>query len=498
MRFGRYQLTQRLGAGGMAEVFRASEEGPRGFSRDVALKRILPQFAHNPEFADMLATEARVSALLQHPVIVQILEFGEIEGIYYLALELVEGCDLRRLRFACNKRGVPMPPGLACYLMAEVASALAYAHARCDSDGRPLEIVHRDVSPSNIMVATSGAVKLLDFGIAKASSFVRDEQTRTGMLKGKLSYMSPEQANGLALDRRSDIFSLGIVFHECLVGARLFKADSDSQTLDLVRAAQVRRPSDVVSGIDPAIDEIVARMLAPTPDARYADCGDVVTALAPLTQRLGGSASALRRFVQDLGPEVRTNPVPLSDSGEAMNDAPAMAPTVEMAVEGEVQSKTNRHLSGWWQRLWPALGVLALGGAVLAVVRGNGTTRQPPAAASAPAAHVEGVPVSRVAAIDMAAPPRAASTTPPPSPQVRLHLDGTAGAEATIDGQMVGTVPLDVVLPRAAGTRLLNVKLAGHRAYSHQIAADLDVSLRIDLASTRPHHEPLVKNPFGQ
>jgi serine/threonine protein kinase len=297
MQFGRYRLIERLGFGGMAEVFRAREEGPRGFSRTVALKRILPELAHVREFIDMLVTEARISALLQHPVIVQVFDYGQLERTWFLALELVEGCNLRELQTRCREQDCRLPPGLVCHIVGQVASALAYAHARTYDDGRPLWIVHRDVSPSNIMISSSGAVKLLDFGIAKAASFVRCEETRSGILRGKLSYMSPEQASSLPIDRRSDIFSLGIVLYECLVSSRLFKAEGDLETLDLVRRATVRPPSELVPGLDRALDDVVMKMLAAKPSDRYQHCSELIADLLPIQQRLGEGPKELERFI---------------------------------------------------------------------------------------------------------------------------------------------------------------------------------------------------------
>jgi hypothetical protein len=469
MQFGRYRFLDRIGSGGMAEVFRALEEGPHGFSREVAIKRILPEFAHHPEFIGMLVSEARVSARLQHPVIVQVLEFGQVEQHYYLALELVEGCNLRQLLERAHDSGHELPAGLACYIVGQVASGLAYAHARNDSDGRPLHIVHRDVSPSNIMVAPAGAVKLLDFGIAKAADVVRDEQTRTGMMKGKLSYMSPEQASAQPIDQRSDIFSLGVVFYEALVGQRLFKGDSDSETLERVRRAAVSPPSQLVPGLPGGLDAVVLKMLAAAPADRYRDCNEVAAALAPLTQRLGGSATELARFVAVVGLPV--------------NEATATG-SVGMPVEGERSSTVRatvldqgkrrpeptgraamlRSVSLW---AWTLLAVAAMAGLIASVSRatsGNGGRE----AATQP------LPGPSL-------PPGAPPVVAVPASKVRLQIRGTEDATVSVDGKLIGTTPLDVQLPRASGTRLLEVEREGFRSYAHQVAAGFDVSLRIEL-----------------
>jgi serine/threonine-protein kinase len=194
-----------------------------------------------------------------------------------------------------------MPIGAACHVVQRVAAALAYAHDLRDESDRPLQIVHRDVSPSNIMIAKTGDVKLLDFGIAKAADHLVDEKTRTGTLRGKLSYLAPEQVETAPADRRSDIFALGVVAFEALTGRRLFRGKTDLETLSLVRRAVVPPPSTVRPGIDRDLDELVLRMLARDPEERYQHCEPVVAALAEITHRLHGDERSLRRFVDEIG-----------------------------------------------------------------------------------------------------------------------------------------------------------------------------------------------------
>ncbi|HEX6836454.1 MAG TPA: serine/threonine-protein kinase, partial [Polyangia bacterium] len=252
--FGRYRLLDRLGAGGMAEVYRAVLDGPQGFSRNVVLKRILPNLAHDEGFLRLFLDEARISALLHHPAIVQVFDFGAIDGTYFLAMELIEGWTLGQLMQLCKQRLTAVPVADVCYAMSELCGALAYAHALSDDSGRALEIVHRDVSPSNIMIGKQGGVKLLDFGIARAAEHARDERTRAGTRKGKLSYMSPEQTSAARVDRRSDIFSLGIVFYEWLTMRRLFKRESDVQTVLALREDPIVAPSVHKNGIPRELD----------------------------------------------------------------------------------------------------------------------------------------------------------------------------------------------------------------------------------------------------
>jgi serine/threonine protein kinase len=298
--FGRYRLLDRIGAGGMAEVFRAVLDGPQGFSRTVVLKRILPNLAHDDTFLRLFLDEARISALLHHPAIVQTFDFGALDGTYFLAMELVEGWTLSDVMLMCKQRLTAVPIADVCYAMSELAGALAYAHALADETGRPLEIVHRDVSPSNIMISRQGGVKLLDFGIARAAEHVRDERTRHGTRKGKLSYMSPEQTSASAVDRRADIFSLGIVFYEWLTMRRLFKRDNEITTVLAIRNDPIVAPSVHHTGIPPELDALVMKMLARDPRERYQSCDDVVTDLVPIVQRLRGHTQSLRAFVQKL------------------------------------------------------------------------------------------------------------------------------------------------------------------------------------------------------
>ncbi|HEY6065072.1 MAG TPA: protein kinase, partial [Thermoanaerobaculia bacterium] len=243
-RFGQYELLERIASGGMAELFRARRSGVEGFQKIVAIKKILPHIADNDEFITMFADEAKVAAQLNHPNIVHIYDLGKIEsGGYFIAMEYVEGTDLRTILRSGRELELPLPTSLAVYIASKVASALDYAHRRRDARGEELRIVHRDVSPQNILISYEGEIKLCDFGIAKADRKV--SRTESGSLKGKLQYMSPEQAWGKPIDHRSDLFSLGAVLHEMLTGERLFRGDSDMTVLELVRKADVPPPSRI-------------------------------------------------------------------------------------------------------------------------------------------------------------------------------------------------------------------------------------------------------------
>jgi serine/threonine protein kinase len=294
-RFGRYRLLGEIGRGGMGIIYRAVSQGPEGFSRACVIKRIVPHLSSDPGFVRALIGEARLSALVLHPGIVQVYELGEVDGEYYLVMEYVDGISLLHAMQRSQHLARPVPPGVAAFLVSELAVALGYAHALKDEEDRPLEIVHRDVSPSNVMLGRAGTVKLLDFGIAHAASHVRDVETRTGALKGKFAYMSPEQAEGLPIDRRSDLFALGVVLWEALTLKRLFYGADDMQTLRLVREAKV-----TATGIDAQLDAVLQKALARDPQERFASGEDLAAALQPIAYRLDGSALSMRRFVAEM------------------------------------------------------------------------------------------------------------------------------------------------------------------------------------------------------
>jgi TonB family protein len=274
-RFGQYEIVDRIASGGMAELYKAKQKGVEGFQKTVAIKKILPHLADNDEFIAMFADEAKLAAQLNHPNIIHIYDLGKIEeGGYFIAMEYVEGRDLRAILQSGHEVGVPLPVPLAVYIASKVASALDYAHRRRDSDGRDLHIVHRDVSPPNILISYEGDIKLCDFGIAKAAS--KASQTESGALKGKLQYMSPEQAWGKAIDRRSDLFSLGTVLHEMLTGERLFQGDSDLSVLEKVRRAEIHAPSSVNSEISASLDAVVLKALAREAEERYANAAELL------------------------------------------------------------------------------------------------------------------------------------------------------------------------------------------------------------------------------
>jgi len=299
--FGRYTLTERLASGGMAEVFRAKIVSSHGFEKVVVIKRILPHLAADPAFVTMFIDEAKLMAQLTHPKIVQLLDFGDVAGQYFMALEYIDGNDaLALLRSAAQKK-VRVPVYLVVYVIAEILDALDYAHTVADMSGRPLRIVHRDISPSNIFIARHGEVKLGDFGIAHASD--READTQAGTLKGKYGYMSPEQVVGGALDGRSDLFAVGIVLAESFMGRRLFTAPNDLDVLLMVRDARIDRLDKYGHDVPPELAGIVRKALRRDVSQRYQTAAEFRDDLADYLFSVGvrvGPAD-LRAFMSDLG-----------------------------------------------------------------------------------------------------------------------------------------------------------------------------------------------------
>jgi serine/threonine protein kinase len=297
-RFGPYELIDRVAIGGMAEVFKAKKAGVEGFEKVVALKRILPHLSDNKEFLDMFVDEAKMVAGLTHPNIVQIYELDRIEKSYYIAMEYVHGRDLRTIMKRAREKGLRMPLDLSLRVVSQVCAALEYAHRKKDDRGRPMEIVHRDVSPQNILISFEGDVKLVDFGIAKAAT--KASNTDRGALRGKLLYMSPEQAWGRPIDRRSDVFSLGIVLYEMVTETKPFiGAGTELTILELVRQCVITPAREINPRVPEALDRVIMKALAREPEERYQDAGQMQRGLERfLRERPPVTARDLARFLE--------------------------------------------------------------------------------------------------------------------------------------------------------------------------------------------------------
>ncbi len=260
----RYTILRKITDGGTAEIFLAKQHGAQGFEKTVVLKRIFTTFYADPQFRHMLVDEAHIAMSLNHSNIVQVLDLGEADGRYFLALELVDGWSLDRILKRAKAAGVPIPPALALYVTAEICRALAYAHGKKRPDGKPLGIVHRDVSPHNVLLSEQGEVKLTDFGIAKAQN--KTEKSLGNLIKGKIAFMSPEQASAGELDARSDLFSLGTMLYAMITRRHPFDAPTDYETLMLVKNGDFLPPETARPGLNPELYRVIRKAMGKTPE----------------------------------------------------------------------------------------------------------------------------------------------------------------------------------------------------------------------------------------
>jgi serine/threonine protein kinase len=283
--FGKYELERRLAVGGMAEIFLANVKGVEGFEKTIVLKRILPHLAEEPDFVKMFIDEAKLASTLTHPNIVQVYELGSIENKFFIAMEYVPGIDLSTLAKKIWLRGELVPLGAALAIGIDAARGLHYAHEKRDSTGQQLGLVHRDVSPQNILLSNEGQVKITDFGIAKAEN--KSTKTRSGVLKGKFSYMAPEQAFGKNIDRRADLFALALVVYELFANKRQYKSDNELEMLEMARVAEIPPLTTVVPGFPESLSIVLQKALAPKMDERYASCAEFANELQKAAHALG-------------------------------------------------------------------------------------------------------------------------------------------------------------------------------------------------------------------
>src|SRR5689334_22978828 len=273
---GKYRLIAELGHGGMAEVYLAVVRGPAGFNKLVVVKQIRPQLAEDPEFLTMFLDEARLAARLNHPNVVQTNEVGQEGRRYFIAMEYLEGQPLNRIVNRTAKEGL-LTPALYVRILIDALNGLHYAHELADFDGTPLMVVHRDMTPHNVFVTYSGQVKVVDFGIAKALG--SSSETRTGVLKGKVAYMAPEQAMGEKVDRRADLFSVGVMLWEAATGKRLWKGVPDITILQRLLSGEVPSPRSIKPEVPEKLEAIIMKALSHQRDDRYENAGDLILAL---------------------------------------------------------------------------------------------------------------------------------------------------------------------------------------------------------------------------
>ncbi|EAU67284.1 serine/threonine protein kinase [Stigmatella aurantiaca] len=424
---GRYSLLTRLAVGGMAEIWLARQVGPKGFEKFIVIKRILDGLGTEPEFVGMFLDEARLAAQLNHPNIVQIFDLGEEAGAFYIAMEYLPGENLASLVRTGMRQGRPLPIPFAVRIIASAAEGLAYAHAKTGPDGALLGIVHRDVSPQNLLVTYDGVVKVLDFGIAKAAT--RESQTLAGQVKGKASYMSPEQARGQSLDARSDIFSLGVILFEMVTQSRLFKF---AEPLAALQAVASEEPLPLAHERNPEVPEalglIIAQALTRQPGQRYPSARHFQSALEEWLRgqsEATGSAELASYMSQVFGERIqeRARLLDAARSGEmtasSARRVAARNSSVNTLPESAPQAEEETTLEQpWLQRR--RLHLVGAAAVVLAVGAGGG--------------------VALLTARQMPPEPVAAPT--PPSPPVLTIETDPPGARLMVDGKDVGRAPL--------------------------------------------------------
>jgi len=404
-RFGDYVLIDRIAQGGMAELFLAKRRGVEGFEKIVAIKRILPELSWNREFVSMFINEAKIAARLSHPNIVQIFDFGKIDNYYFIAMEYVHGENLRALLQRSVQKGIPLSPELAAFIVARACAGLDHAHRKIDESGRPLRIVHRDVSPQNVLVSYDGDVKVVDFGIAKAVA--ENPEVTRGVLKGKLAYLSPEQVHGGSLDARSDIFAIGLVLYELLAGKKLFAQSDPAEVLDSIVHIDAEAVVRSLSRSDRTLREVLRQSLAIDPENRFRSAGEMQMALEEYLRQRGDPGGTMQltnlmRLLFDEKVGEHTSQILRSQ----LMGKPARAPRAAVR-------------SGSSKRLVAALGGAALGLVMLLVAspKLRASTPQTPSSSRAqPAAPVAPPAVTRVE------PPR------PPAPPEEKELPPKASA----------------------------------------------------------------------
>jgi serine/threonine protein kinase len=518
--FGKYYLLDRIGVGGMAEVFLAVAFGLQGFQRTLVIKRMLAHLSQDGAFVKMFIDEAKLSGLLSHPNLVQIFEFGQIDESFFIAMEHVQGETLLAVQTKLAEQARIAPVGATLEIIRQVCLGLNYAHGLQSATGQPIGIVHRDVSPSNIMLSFHGGVKILDFGIARVTEELRETKTQAGTMKGKVAYMSPEQVRMEQADNRSDIFAVGIVLHEMLTGRRLFKSPNEFTGAKKVLEMAVPLPSSLNPEVPVAIDAIVMRALERKVEARYQTAGEMAEDLEKALFEMRASPHEARNLILSLFPkgpsrsgEIQLPFTPSRSSGSAgqatpsgtagrassskitrpMPEGPLEIDLGDLAASGPVVASRRRR----GRRKWLALG--ALGGAVVALVliaqsprkgQQQQVTVTPAVAQSVPAP----------APPEPAAPPAAAKPA-----VIEVSLDSSPQDAQVIredSGEVVGRTPLTVTLPQGRDVISFRFEKPGFATVTYKVIPDLAKPVRAELTAeptpaepkravvSQPHHSP--------
>jgi len=486
-RFGRFLLQRRIALGGMAEIWLAIDSTqPR--NDWIVVKRILPHYAQSSEFVAFFLNEGSIAVRLHHPNIVATYELGQIDDQYFLTMEYVRGDTLLQVLRRAGKRAHRLPLGFAVDVVRGAAGGLGYAHAACDRQGQPLGIVHRDVSPHNLLLGWNGAVKLTDFGIAKASTQLH--HTKTGTIKGKLAYVAPEQIRGGQVDARTDVFALGIVLHETITGRPLFKASSEAETLARVMNCVVPSLHEVRPDCPPELDRIALRALAHDREDRYQSAEEMVEDLSHVRAFLGDPEDVVRRQLAELFADEIAHQDP-SPTGSWRGEVVAGPPP-----------PPRRGLAGWLGRVAVAATVIA------AIVAAEQRSPRPQAIAgvTAPSEEVTSAPPPLQLTRQPAAPPSGRArpdprphassarhagaggqVDPAPAGSGRVRLIVQPWAEVLVDGRSAGVTPLSpLALPAGAHTLVLRNPELGREVKRHVVVpADGEATVRVSLFGRR-------------
>jgi len=492
-KLGKYRVLHRIAFGGMAEIYLARASGIQGFQKYVVLKRILPQYAANHELIRMFLQEARLAAILDHANIAQVHDIGEEDGTFFFTMEYLHGEDVRVMMRKLLERGDRVPLEHALHILIDAAAGLHFAHEKKGPDGTSLGIVHRDLSPSNIVVTYAGGVKVVDFGVAKIAT--DPELSGRQSLKGKLAYMSPEQVTQGTVDRRSDVFALGIVLYEVTVGRRLFKGAGEVETLRAVLETKVTRPCEVVPDYPPELERIVMKALQRAPEQRYQSARDLQLDLESFArdQKLEVSSAALAEWMEGaFGPKLEiwhTLPLPPSDSSDPSDSPAEHTGATRKVTHAELSPAGGGPASQARARrrtLATAIGVMTLlliGGAAFAWVYTGG--RQPtPAGTGTETQAVLLVAENGSVAIEPRAPAPVVTAISPPPPAT-LPAAPEAAPAARVPPPSSARRTRAARTPSASGPEALSAAVASRSAEIRRCFTSSDAPPAADEISLR-------------
>ncbi|MFT3837030.1 MAG: serine/threonine-protein kinase [Myxococcaceae bacterium] len=480
---GRYTLRHRLGTGGMAEVWLAESAGPAGFQKRVVVKAILPHLASDPEFVRLFLSEAKLTAKLNHPNVVQVHELLEENGRYFSVMELVDGGSLRQLIRAARAKGEQLDPLVVARVMLDACLGLVYVHAQTDESGKALGIVHRDISPDNILITRSGNAKVADFGIARASNST--SYTRPGSVRGKLTYIPPEVYRGEKVDPRCDIYALGVVGYEAITFHQPFRAPSEAETINLVLQGNVTPVATLRPETPPELAAIISTAMSPRPEQRFADAEAFARALEAVAPR--SAASAVSELVSALLPPLPSI-APAPDE-TALPSAPIVTASV-VSVTQPRRALPKLAIRGLVAAVVVLAGALALGSRAhdekpAPVVEVAKPT--PPPAPVAEPVKPEPAPVVPEPVVEQPPPPVAPVAQTPKTTRARagsLVVHAYPWADVILDAKPLGITPVGplAIEPGTHTVTLVNSKLGVTRKVQVQVRAGRTASVEVDLS----------------